>query len=67
MFGGAKLIRNVQGQVTERIGTGITRGDVPPGETLPSEIRVSEMLAVIRTAVRETSRVLVGKGLIEAR
>jgi DNA-binding FadR family transcriptional regulator len=67
MFGGPELIRNIHKQVAERIGTSIVRGDVPPGETLPSEVRLCEMMSVSRTAVREALRILSGKGLVEPR
>jgi DNA-binding FadR family transcriptional regulator len=43
------------------------RGDVAPGDALPSETRICEMMGVSRTAVREAIRVLSGKGLVESR
>ena len=63
----AFLSRNVHSQVADRIGLGIVRGDVAPGEALPSEVRICEMLDVSRTVVREAIRMLTGKGLVESR
>ncbi len=61
------LIRSIHAQITERIGLGIVRGDFPPGEPLPSEVRICEMMGVSRTVVREAIRSLTGKGLLESR
>ena len=61
------LTRNVHTQVAERIGTSIIRGEVAPGDALPSEMRICEMLDVSRTVVREAIRMLTGKGLVESR
>lgn len=61
------LVRNVHGQIAERIGLSIVRGDIAPGELLPSELRICEMMDVSRTVVREAIRTLVGKGLLESR
>src|ERR1700733_1503632 len=61
------LRRNVHSQVADRIGLGILRGDIVPGDALPSEMRICEMLDVSRTVVREAIRMLTGKGLVESR
>ena len=61
------LRRNVHSQVADRIGLGIMRGDIVPGEALPSEMRICEMLEVSRTVVREAIRMLTGKGLVSTR
>jgi DNA-binding FadR family transcriptional regulator len=61
------LVRNVHGQIAERIGLGIVSGDFPPGEPLPSEVRICEMMGVSRPVVREAIRSLTGKGLLESR
>jgi DNA-binding FadR family transcriptional regulator len=67
MFGAPQTMRNIHKQVAERIGTSIVRGDVSPGDSLPSEVRICEMIGVSRTAVREAIRILSGKGLVESR
>jgi DNA-binding FadR family transcriptional regulator len=61
------LVRNVHGQIAERIGIDIVRGDIAPGDPIPSEMRICEMLGVSRTVVREAIRTLIGKGLLETR
>ncbi|PSC06486.1 FadR family transcriptional regulator [Alsobacter soli] len=63
----AGLVRNVHSQVADRIGMGIIRGEIAPGEALPAEMRLCEMLDVSRPVVREAMRILAGKGLIESR
>jgi DNA-binding FadR family transcriptional regulator len=61
------LRRNVHSQVADRIGLSIMRGEIVPGDALPSEMRICEMLDVSRTVVREAIRMLTGKGLVESR
>ena len=48
--------------MADRIGALIVRGDVLPGDPLPSEVKICEMLDVSRTVVREAIRTLTGKG-----
>ena len=68
MFKGDVAIqRNVHSQVADRIGALIVRGDIRPGDPLPAELKICEMLAVSRTVVREAIRTLTGKGLVESR
>jgi DNA-binding FadR family transcriptional regulator len=61
------LTRNVHSQVSDWIGVSIIRGDIKPGESLPSELQICEMMDVSRTVVREAIRTLNGKGLVESR
>jgi DNA-binding FadR family transcriptional regulator len=61
------ITRHVRGQVAERIGIGIVRGDILPGEPLPSELRIGELMGVSRTVVREAIRMLAAKGFLETR
>jgi DNA-binding FadR family transcriptional regulator len=56
--------RRIHMQLAERIGLSIVRGDIRPGDTLPSEVQLCEMMKVGRSAIRDALRVLVGKGLI---
>jgi DNA-binding FadR family transcriptional regulator len=53
--------------VTREIGSRILWGEFPPGEVLPNEAEWSRRLRVSRSAVRESIKVLVGKGLLMAR
>jgi DNA-binding FadR family transcriptional regulator len=61
------LSRNVHSQVSDWIGVSIVRGDIRPGESLPSELQICDMMDVSRTVVREAIRTLNGKGLVESR
>ncbi len=59
--------RTLHGQVVDEIGTAIVRGELEPGTALPTEPEWSARLGVSRTALREASKVLAAKGLIESR
>jgi len=63
----AAIARNVHSQVADRIGALVVRGDIAPGEPLPAELKICEMLNVSRTVVREAIRTLTAKGLVESR
>jgi GntR family transcriptional regulator, transcriptional repressor for pyruvate dehydrogenase complex len=49
----------------EQLESLILSGSLPPGERLPTEHDLGEMLGVSRTVIRETIRLLTAKGLIE--
>jgi DNA-binding FadR family transcriptional regulator len=59
--------RSLHGQVAHDIGARIIRGELAPGETLPSEVDLSVELNVSRTALREAIKLLSAKGLVESR
>jgi DNA-binding FadR family transcriptional regulator len=59
--------RSLHGQVAHEIGARIIRGELAPGETLPSESDLSLELKVSRTALREAIKLLAAKGLVESR
>jgi DNA-binding FadR family transcriptional regulator len=61
------MTRKLHTRLADQIGVGIVRGDINPGEPLPAELRICDMMGVSRTAVREAIRVLVGKGLLESK
>jgi DNA-binding FadR family transcriptional regulator len=54
-------------RVADQLGLAILRGDFPPGDVLPPERKLCEMLGVSRTAMREAIRGLIAKGLIDSR
>jgi DNA-binding FadR family transcriptional regulator len=54
-------------RVADRLGLAIVRGDFAPGDTLPPELQLCEMLGVSRTAMREAVRSLAAKGMIDSR
>lgn len=54
-------------QVAAQLQSLITSGGIRPGEKLPSERELCELLGVSRTVVREAVRALAIKGLVEVR
>ena len=54
-------------RVADQLGLAIVRGDFAPGETLPPEQKLCEMLGISRTAMREAVRGLAAKGLIDSK
>jgi len=53
--------------VVHAIGRRIVRGELAPGEILPEQGELSRQLGVSRTVVREATKVLATKGLVESR
>jgi DNA-binding FadR family transcriptional regulator len=54
-------------RLIDDLGLAILRGEFQPGQSLPPEVRLCEMLGVSRTAMREAIRGLVAKGIVESR
>ncbi|OSC42522.1 FadR/GntR family transcriptional regulator [Mycobacterium decipiens] len=59
--------RSVPEQVFEQIAADVLSGELQPGEALPSERRLAELLGVSRPAVREALKRLSAAGLVEVR
>jgi DNA-binding FadR family transcriptional regulator len=59
--------RTVPEDVFEQIVAEVLSGDMAPGEALPSERRLAEVLGVSRPAVREAIKRLTETGLVEVR
>jgi len=59
--------RSVPEDVFEQIVSGVLSGEMPPGETLPSERRLAEVLGVSRPAIREALKRVSAAGLVEVR
>jgi len=53
------IVRQIQGLIAER--------QLQPGDRLPSERELAELLSVSRASVREALRVLSAMGLVEVR
>jgi DNA-binding FadR family transcriptional regulator len=51
----------------DEIGLRITRGDFEPGQVLPDEDKLAAELDVSRTVIREATKVLLAKGMVETR
>ncbi|HET8894230.1 MAG TPA: FadR/GntR family transcriptional regulator [Gaiellaceae bacterium] len=63
-FTGIKRVQRVQ-EVREQLEAAIERGDFKPGDKLPSERELVEMLGVSRITVREALRSLEAVGWVE--
>lgn len=59
--------RSVPEDVFEQILTDVLSGEMRPGESLPSERRLAEVLGVSRPAVREALKRVAAAGLVEVR
>jgi DNA-binding FadR family transcriptional regulator len=59
--------RSVPEDVFEQIVAEVLSGDMQPGQSLPSERRLAEVLGVSRPAVREAIKRLTEAGLVEVR
>jgi DNA-binding FadR family transcriptional regulator len=59
--------RSAHGQIAHAIGQSILRGELAPGEVLPSEVALGVEFGVSRTALREAIKVLAAKGMVESR
>ncbi len=59
--------RSVPEEVFGQIATNVLSGEMQPGEALPSERRLSEVLGVSRPAIREALKQLSAAGLVEVR
>lgn len=59
--------RGLLGRVVHAIGIRIIGRELPPGTALPNEADWCEELGVSRTVLREATKVLISKGLIESR
>lgn len=55
------------GEVVERIGGQIVRGDVAPGGSLPIEAELAKQHDTSRTVIREAVKMLTAKGLVGSR
>lgn len=59
--------RSVSEDVFDQIITDVLSGEMQPGDPLPSERRLAEVLGVSRPAVREALKKLTAAGLVEIR
>jgi DNA-binding FadR family transcriptional regulator len=59
--------RSVPEDVFEQIVSEVLTGEMTPGQSLPSERRLAEVLGVSRPAVREALKRLTAAGLVEVR
>lgn len=57
----------LHGNLVHDLGSRIVRGELKPGETIPTEESLAADRGLSRSAVREAIKVLAGKGLVVAR
>ncbi|HEX5057392.1 MAG TPA: FadR/GntR family transcriptional regulator [Gammaproteobacteria bacterium] len=60
-------LKNLNGQIAERLGSEIVSGAIPEGSRLPVEAELCERFGVSRPVIREVTKTLASKGLITAR
>ncbi len=60
-------VRGILGQAVSELGTRIVGGLWAPGEPIPTEAELCQLLGVSRSVVREAFRILGAKGLIRSR
>ena len=60
-------LRGAHGRLVQALGSRILSGKLRPGDPLPRESELIAQFQVSRTAIREATRVLAAKGLIESR
>jgi GntR family transcriptional repressor for pyruvate dehydrogenase complex len=58
-----KLSERVAGAIRQQV----LNGEIPPGQKLPTELRIGELFGVSRTVVREAIATLAADDLVEAR
>jgi len=57
----------IHARIVAELGARIVRGEMAPGDVLPTEAALGGRLGVSRTSVREAMKVLAAKGLVRAR
>ncbi|APE30816.1 GntR family transcriptional regulator [Halomonas aestuarii] len=66
-FGGAMERSSIAFQILERIKTALIRGDLTPGDYLPSETELTQSLGIGKSSVREAIKMLQAIGIVEVR
>lgn len=59
--------RGLLGTIVHTVGLRIIGGELPPGTAMPAEAEWCVQLGVSRTVLREATKVLISKGLVESR
>ncbi|MCB1502009.1 MAG: FadR family transcriptional regulator [Bauldia sp.] len=59
--------RSLLGRVVHTVGRKIVGGELPPGAVMPVEAEWGAQMGVSRTVMREATKVLISKGLVESR
>jgi DNA-binding FadR family transcriptional regulator len=67
MTSGIVRLKNLNGQIAERLGQAIVSGNISEGERLPVEAELCEQFGVSRPVIREVTKSLASKGLITSK
>jgi len=59
--------RNLCSRLVEELGSRIVRGDLPPGDVLPTEAVLGKEFRASRSVVRDAVKTLAAKGLLDPR
>ena len=59
--------RGLVGKIVHAVGLRIIGGELPPGTVMPNEAEWCAQLGVSRTVLREATKILTSKGLVESR
>lgn len=60
-------LQKLTDEIADQLRTLITQGKLPPGEKLPPERRLAEMLGVGRSSLREALNILQTQGFVESK
>lgn len=66
-FGGSIQRSSIAFQILERIKSALIRGDLKPGDYLPSETELTQSLGIGKSSVREAIKMLQAIGIVEVR
>ncbi|PAU74058.1 FadR/GntR family transcriptional regulator [Halomonas salipaludis] len=66
-FGGSMERSSIAFQILERIKTALIRGQLKPGDYLPSETELTQSLGIGKSSVREAIKMLQAIGIVEVR
>lgn len=60
-------LTGIHASVVQSIGRRIVAGELAPGDQLPEQFELSRLMGVSRTVIREATKVLASKGLVDSR
>lgn len=66
-FGGSIQRSSIAFQILERIKSALIRGELKPGDYLPSETELTQSLGIGKSSVREAIKMLQAIGIVEVR
>jgi DNA-binding FadR family transcriptional regulator len=64
---GRAALPGIHAGLVSLMGQRIVSGDLQPGEVLPDQTELSRQFGVSRTVIREATKVLTAKGMVDSR